>query len=107
MIAAAVNRMIWYGLLGIGLVLVAFGAYFGAFAWANDGLMAGVGVFGTSAGFGCALVITGLAFRFVAEAHAKVRPRRWWLQVLPLLVGYVAFGLAAEMSSFLERMAKE
>ena len=107
MIAAAINRCIWYALFGIGLALVAFGVYFGAFAWANDGLIAGVGVFGTSAGFGCALVITGLAFRFVAEAHAKVQPRRWWLQLLPLLVGYVAFGLAASMSSVLERKTKE
>lgn len=104
MIAAAVNRWIWYALLGIGAALVAFGAYLGLFAWANDGLAAGIRLFGTSAAFGCALAITGLAFRFAAEAHAKAQPRRWWFQVLPLLVGYVSFGLAATLSSFLDRM---
>lgn len=106
MIAAAVNRWFWYALLGIGLALVAFGIYFGLFAWANDGPAAGVGLFGVSAAFGCALAVTGLAFRFAAEAHSKLRPRRWWIQLLllPLPVGYVAFGLAATMSSVLDRM---
>jgi hypothetical protein len=104
LIAAAVNRWLWYALLGIGLALVAFGVFFGLFAWANDGLVAGVRLFATSAGFGCALAITGLAFRFAAEMHSNARPRRWWFQVLPLLVGYVAFGLAASMSSMLDKM---
>lgn len=104
MIAAAVNRWIWYALLGIGVALVAFALYLGLFAWANDGFIAGVRLFGTSAAFGCAFVITGLAFRFAADAHSKTRPRRWWFQVLPLLVGYIAFGLAATSSSFLDRM---
>jgi hypothetical protein len=99
-----VNRWIWYALLGIGLALVTFGIYLGLFAWANDGLVAGVRLFGTSAAFGCALGMTGLAFRFAAEAHSKTKPRRWWIQVLPLLVGYVAFGLAASTSSVLDRM---
>lgn len=104
MIAAAINRWIWYALLTIGIALVAFGAYLGLFAWANDGLTAGIRLFGTSAAFGCALAITGFAFRLAAAAHSKARPRRWWLQVLPLLVGYVSFGLAATASSFLDRM---
>lgn len=104
MIAAAVNRWIWYALLGIGLALVAFGIYLGLFAWANDGPAAGVRLFGTSAAFGGALAVTGLVFRFAAEAHSKVRERRWWIQLLPLLVGYVAFGLAASTSSVLDRM---
>jgi len=104
LVAAAVNRWISYALLGIGVALVAFGIYLGLFAWANDGLIAGVRLFGTSAAFGCALAITGLAFRFVASAHSKGERRRWWLQVLPLLVGYVAFGLAASSSAFLDRI---
>lgn len=104
MIAAAVNRWISYALLGIGVALVAFGVYLGLFAWANDGLIAGVRLFGTSAAFGCALGITGLAFRFAAAAHSKREPRRWWFQVVPLLVWYVAFGLAASSSSFLDRI---
>lgn len=104
MIAAAVNRWIGYALLGLGVALVAIGLYLGAFAWANDGLTAGVRVFGTSAVFGIALVITGLTFRIAADAHAKARPRRWWFQLLPIIVGYVAFGLAATLSSVLDRM---
>lgn len=107
MIAAAVTRWIWYALLVIGVVLVAFGIYLGLFAWANDGLSAGVRLFGASAAFGCALAITGLALRFAAEAHSKAQPRRWWVQVLPLLVGYVAFGLAATSSSFLDRLSEQ
>jgi len=103
-IAATVNRWIWYVLLSIGAGLLAFGVYLGLFAWANDGLTAGLRLFGTSAAFGCALAITGLAFRFAAEAHLKSRERRWWIQVLPVLVGYVAFGLAATSSSFLDGM---
>ena len=104
MIAAALNRWISYALFGIGGALFAFGIYLGLFAWANDGLLAGVRLFGTSAAFGCALVLTGLAFRFVATAHAEQKRRRWWFQVLPLLVGYVAFGLAASSSAFLDRI---
>ncbi len=104
MIAAAVNRWIWVAFLGIGAALVAFGVYLGIFAWANDGLIAGVRLFGASAAFGCALAITGFAFRFAAEAHSNIWPRRWWIQALPLLVGYLAFGLAATLSSFLDRM---
>lgn len=103
MIAAAFNRWIGYGLLAVGAALVAFGVYLGVFAWANDGPRAGAGVFGTSAAFGSALALTGLAFRFAAGMHAKAEPRRWWYQVLPILVGYVAFGLAASSSSLLER----
>ena len=103
-IAAAVNRWLSYAFLGIGAALVAFGLYLGAFAWANDGLIAGARLFGTSAAFGCALAVTGLTFHFAAAAHAKREPRRWWLQVLPLVVLYVAFGLAASSSSFLDRM---
>jgi len=103
-IAAALNRWVSYALLGIGAALVAFGIYLGLFAWANDGWLAGVRLFGTSAAFGCALALTGLAFRFVAAAHSKHERRRWWFQVLPLLVGYVAFGLAATSSALLDRM---
>ena len=68
MIAATVKRWIWYV----------------AFAWANDGLTAGLRLFGTSAAF------------------AKSRERRWWIQVLPVPVGYVAFeseNLESEMRS--------
>lgn len=104
MIAATVNRWVWYALLGVGLALVVFGIYLGLFAWANDGLIAGIRLFGTSAAFGCALVATGFAFRFAAEAHAKLKARRWWIQALPLLVGYAAFGLAASTSSVLDRL---
>lgn len=104
MIAAAVNRWISYALLGVGVALIAFGVYMGLFAWANDGLIAGVRLFGTSAAFGAGLAITGLAFRFAAEAHVKRGPQRWWIQLLVLVIGYVAFGLAAWSSSFLDRI---
>ena len=103
-IAAVVNRWISYALLGVGAALVAFGLYLGVFAWANDGFVAGARLFGTSAAFGCALAISGLAFRFAAAAHARGERRRWWLQVVPLLVGYVAFGLAASSSALLDRI---
>lgn len=93
-----------YALLGVGVALVAFGVYMGLFAWANDGLLAGARLFATSAGFGCALAVTGLSFRFVAAAHVKRQPRRWWFQLLPLLAWYVAFGLAASLSSLLDRI---
>lgn len=102
-IAAAFNRWIGYGLLALGAALVAFGVYMGLFAWANDGPRAGAGVFGVSAAFGSAVALTGLAFRFAAGMHAKAAPRRWWYQVLPILAGYLAFGLAATASSMLER----
>jgi hypothetical protein len=103
-IAAAVNRWISYALLGLGVALIAFGVYFGLFAWANDGFIAGIKLFCMSAAFGAALAITGFAFRFAAAAHARSRPRRWWIQVLVVVIGYVAFGLAAELSSFLDRI---
>lgn len=104
MIAEAANRWIGYALLGVGAALVGFGVYLGAFAWANDGLIAGVRLFGTSAAFGGGMAITGAAFRFAAAVHAKGGPRRWWIQVLVVVVGYVAFGLAAWTSSFLDRI---
>jgi hypothetical protein len=93
----------WYALLGIGLALVAFGIFLGLFALANDGLVAGVRLLGTSAAFGCAFVATGSVFRHAAEVHLKHRPWRWWFQVLPVPAGYVAFGIAASVSSALDR----
>lgn len=104
MIAVGINRWISYGLLCVGAALIAFGAYLGLFAWANDGPIAGVKLFGTSAAFGGGLVIAGLAFRFAAAAHARGAPRRWWIQLLVVAIGYFAFGLAAWSSSLLDRM---
>lgn len=98
------SRWISYALFGIGVALIAFGAYLGLFAWANDGLIAGVRLFGTSAAFGGGLAITGLAFRMAAAVHARGGPRRWWIQLLVVVIGYVAFGLAAWSSSFLDRV---
>lgn len=104
--AATINRWISYVFLGIGAALIAFGAYLGLFAWANDGLIAGVRLFGTSAAFGGGLAITGAAFRFAAAAHARGGQRRWWIQLLVVLIGYVAFGLAAWSSSLLDRVER-
>ena len=104
MIAATLNRWIAYAALGVSVALVAFGVYFGLFAWANDGFIAGMKLFGMCAGFGAWLAITGFAFRFAGAAHAKRAPRRWWIQLGVFIVAFVAFGLAAELSSFLERI---
>jgi uncharacterized membrane protein len=103
-IAATVNRWISYALLVGGAALIAFGAYLGLFAWMNDGLIAGIRLFGTSAVFGAGLAVTGFAFRFAATGHAKGESRRWWIQALVVAIGYVVFGLAAWSSSLLDRM---
>lgn len=104
MIAASLNRGLAYLLFAVAAALAAVGVYLGAFAWANDGLIAGVRLFGTTAAFAAGAGLAGLAFRFAAQAHASRDRRRWWIQLLAFLVGYVAFGLAATASSFLDRM---
>lgn len=104
MIAVIINRWLSYALFALGAALIAFGAYLGLFAWANDGPIAGVGLFGITAAFGGGLIITGAAFRFAAAAHARGGPRRWWIQVLVVVIGYVAFGLAAWSTSLLDRL---
>ena len=103
---ATLNRWISYALLGLAVALVAFGLYFGLFAWANDGLVAGIQIIGMCAGFGAWLAITGYAFRFAGAAHARRAPQRWWIQLLVLVISFVAFGLAAEFSSYLQRIKR-
>lgn len=103
---AALNRAIAYVLIALGLALIGAGAYLGLFAWLNDGLIAGVGVFGTFGALGGALAVTGLGFRFAAAAHARADRRRWWIQILVVSSGYVAFGLALWSMSLLERLGR-
>lgn len=103
---ATLNRWIGYALLAIGIALIGVGIYLGLFAWLNDGFVAGLRLFGTAGAFGVGLSVAGLAFRFAAAAHARSDPRRWWIQVLVLLVGYGVLGLAAETTSLLDRIGR-
>jgi hypothetical protein len=104
--SATLNRWIGSALLAIGVCLIAVGIYLGLFAWLNDGPLAGLGVFGTGGAFGAATASTGLALRFAAAAHARSHPRRWWIQVAAIVAAYIAVGLAAEATSFLDRLAR-
>lgn len=105
--AAAVNRVIGTALVGLGLVLIAVALFFGAFGWMNNGAAAGLGLFLVIAGFGGAAIAIGFAFHVVARFHAARSRWRWWLQVLvPLVITYLAFGLAAELSVIVDNMTR-
>lgn len=103
---AALNRGIAYVLIGLGIALIGVGVYLGFFAWLNDGVVAGVRLFGTTGAFGAGFALAGLGFRFAAAAHARGDRRRWWIQVLVVVLGYVAFGLAATGTSLLDRIGR-
>lgn len=103
---ATLNRFIGNGLIAIGVLLAAFGVYFGGFAWLNSGAKAGIVLLGTAGAFSVGFALAGFAFRFAAAAHARRAPRRWWIQVAAVLAAYVAFGLAAEATSLLDRLSR-
>jgi hypothetical protein len=103
---AGLNRWIANALFAIGICLVGVGIYLGLFAWLNVGITAGLQLLGTAGAFGAGLSVAGLALRFASAAHARSDSRRWWIQVLAVLVGYVAFGLAAEATSLLDRLGR-
>ena len=90
--------------MALGVLLAAFGVYFGGFAWLNSGPKAGIALMATAGAFGAAFVLAGFALRFAAAAHARRAPRRWWIQVAAIVAAYVAFGLAASATSFLDRL---
>jgi hypothetical protein len=89
-------------LLGLGTAAV--GAYLGIFAWLNDGARAGLKLILTTLLFGAGFAAGGIALRFAAAAHARNDPRRWWIQLLAILLAYVSFGLAAWTTSLLDRL---
>lgn len=103
---ATLNRWIAVVLFVIALALLGFAVIFGFFAWINDGPIAGIGVFGTSAAFGAGLALAGVALRFAAAAHARRDPRRWWIQILAIIVAYFVVGLAAWSTSLLDRLSR-
>jgi len=100
------NRWIGTGLVALGVLLAAFGVYLGGFAWLNDGLKAGVTLVGTAGAFAAGFVVAGFVLRFAAAQHDRGDPRRWWIQVIAVLVAYGAFGLAAWATSLLDRLGR-
>lgn len=100
------NRWLGAGLIALGIALAGVGVFFGAFGWLNDGPVAGFKLLALCGAFGAALSITGAAFLYAGSAHARRHPRRWWIQLLPVLVGYLAMGVAAEASSLLDRIGR-
>ena len=101
---APINRWLGTSLLVLAACIGAVGVYLGGFAWLNDGLMAGLRLFGTAGAFACALAAIGLSLRLAAAAHARHHARRWWIQAATVLVAYLAIGLAASLTSLLDRI---
>lgn len=102
---SSLNRWIAVACVGLAVCVGAFGVYIGGFAWLNDGMVAGLRLLGMTAAFSLALMAMSVAFRFAANAHAQRDPRRWWIQVAAILAAYLAFGLAATATSWMDRMA--
>jgi mannose/cellobiose epimerase-like protein (N-acyl-D-glucosamine 2-epimerase family) len=103
---ATINRWLGTVLFILAACVGAVGVYLGGFAWLNDGLKAGVRLFGTAMAFALALAATGVVLRFAADAHGRGDARRWWIQFGTLLVAYLAFGLAAWTTSLLDRVGR-
>jgi hypothetical protein len=103
---AALNRWLGAALIAVGMLIAAVGVFFGAFGWLNDGPRVGLQLLGVCGAFGAGLSIAGGAFLFAGAAHRRRDPRRWWIQLLAVVVGYVAVGLAAEASSLLDRLGR-
>lgn len=103
---ATLNRWIGVGLLVIGTAIALTGVVLGFFAWINDGATAGLRLVGVTTAFGSALAAGGGAFLWAAGAHARRHPRRWWTQAIAVVLAYVAFGLAAELTSLLDRTTR-
>jgi hypothetical protein len=103
---ATLNRWIAAVLFAIAIALVGFAVIFGFFAWINDGPIAGLGVFGTSAAFAAGLALAGVMLRFAAAAHARRAPRRWWIQILAIMAAYFILGLAAWSTSLIDRLSR-
>ena len=105
--ASSVNRVVGTGFIVLGLGLIGFGVFVGAFGWMNDGAAAGLGLFLVPVGFGLAAIAIGVSFHVVARAHASASRWRWWLQpLLPLVTFFLAFGLAAEFSVLVDRLTR-
>lgn len=103
---AGANRLIAWVLKALGGVVAFVGLYLGIFGWLNDGPAAGLGIIAVGGGFGAALVASGFCFHAVARAHDTGSPRRWWLQVLMPMAAFTLFGLAAELTSFVEDLLR-
>ena len=96
------NRLVAWVLKALGGILVFVGMYLGLFGWLNDGPAAGLGIMAVGGSFGAAFVASGFCFGAIARAHQTGSPRRWWLQLLLPVAGFVFFGVAATFTSFVE-----
>lgn len=103
-LVATLNRWIATAFFVLGFCFVGFGLYMGFFAWLNDGARAGLRLLLLTVAFGAGFAAAGLVFRFTAAAHARNDRRRWWIQVLAVVVAYFAIGLAAWGSSLVDRI---
>ena len=101
---ATINQGVGMVLIGLGIVLLAVGAYLGFFGWLNDGPAAGLELFLTAAAFGLGLVAGGLAFRLASIAHARGHHSRWWIQILAPLAAAVAMTVAAGASAVVDKV---
>lgn len=103
---ATLNR--WFGaaLIAVGFMIAGAGVFFGAFGWLNDGPVVGLKLLGLCGAFGAGLSIAGFALRFAGAAHGRRDPRRWWIQLLAVALGYGAVGLAAWASALLDRIGR-
>lgn len=103
---ATVNRWSGAALIAVGILVAAVGVFFGAFGWLNDGPIVGLKLLGVCGAFGAGLSIAGGGLLVAGAAHRRRDPRRWWIQLLAVVVGYGAVGLAAEASSLLDRLGR-
>lgn len=88
---AKANRAVAALLTGVGLFVAGVGLYLGFFAWLNSGMRAGVELFAVAVGVATGFVLSALAFRIIANAHAAKSRKRWWLQVLLPLAAWALF----------------
>jgi uncharacterized membrane-anchored protein len=101
---AAINRWIAYGLLVLALTLAAIGAFFALFGGMNDGFIVGLKLFLVPAFIAGALLGGSWAFRMAAQAHAVRSSQRWWIQILAVVITYVALMIAMYAMSLLDRL---
>ena len=103
---AMLNRWLGGALIALGIAVAVVGIFFGAFGWLNDGPVVGFKLLALCGAFGTAMAVAGMALRYAGAAHARRDPRRWGIQLLAVVVAYLALGLAAEASSLLDRIGR-
>lgn len=100
------NNVVAIGFIMLGLAIIGFAVFMGAFAWLNNGLAAGLGLLIVAGSLGAAFLVTGWCFVVIARAHANASRFRWWLQIGLPLISPIFFGLAAELSSLADRLSR-